>query len=66
MSGDNSSIGDNSRGDPCRRTAHRLGLRLGSDFRAQENPEYQVISNSAQGAPETFGVKSISVLAAKS
>jgi hypothetical protein len=32
----------------------------------QENPDYHFISDSAQGATETFGVKSISVLAAKS
>ena len=31
----------------------------------QENPQYHFISDSAQGAAKTFGVKSISVLAAK-
>ncbi|MEX2255874.1 MAG: methyltransferase domain-containing protein [Acidimicrobiia bacterium] len=32
----------------------------------QENPQYEFISDSAQGATETFGVKSISILAVKS
>ena len=31
----------------------------------QENPHYQFISDSAQGATDTFGVKSISILATK-
>ena len=31
----------------------------------QDNPEYRFISNSAQGATQTYGVKSISVLARK-
>jgi hypothetical protein len=31
----------------------------------RENPQYLFISESAQGATETFGVKSISVLAVK-
>jgi arsenite methyltransferase len=31
----------------------------------QENPEYEFISDSAQGATTTFGVKSISILATK-
>jgi hypothetical protein len=30
-----------------------------------ENPEYGFISGSAQGATETFGVKSMSILAIK-
>ena len=30
-----------------------------------ENPQYRFVSDSAQGATETFGVKSISVLAVK-
>jgi hypothetical protein len=29
------------------------------------NPEYYLISDSAQGATETYGVKSVSVLAVK-
>jgi SAM-dependent methyltransferase len=33
--------------------------------KVQENPQYQFISDSAQGATTTFGVKSISVLAGK-
>jgi SAM-dependent methyltransferase len=31
----------------------------------QENPQYEFISDSAQGATKTFGVKSVSVLATK-
>jgi hypothetical protein len=31
----------------------------------QNNPQYHFISDSAQGATETFGVKSVSVLATK-
>lgn len=31
-----------------------------------ENPEYEFISDSAQGATKTFGVKSVSILAVKS
>jgi hypothetical protein len=31
----------------------------------QDNPQYHFISDSAQGATETFGVKSVSVLATK-
>jgi hypothetical protein len=32
----------------------------------RDNPEYYFISDSAQGATETYGVKSVSVLAVKS
>ena len=35
------------------------------DRDVRENPEYRFISDSAQGATETFGVKSVSVLAIK-
>ena len=38
------------------------GLRI---VRWQENPQYGFISDSAQGATETFGVKSVSILALK-
>jgi hypothetical protein len=31
----------------------------------RENPQYLFLSDSAQGATETFGVKSVSLLAAK-
>ena len=33
--------------------------------KVRENPQYHFISAAAQGATKTFGVKSISVLAAK-
>jgi hypothetical protein len=33
--------------------------------RVQPNPEYYFISDSAQGATATFGVKSVSILASK-
>lgn len=33
--------------------------------RGQQNPEYALISDSAQGATGTFGVKSTSILATK-
>jgi len=33
--------------------------------KVQDNPQYHFISDSAQGATETFGVKSVSVLATK-
>jgi hypothetical protein len=31
----------------------------------QDNPEYEFISDSAQGATTTFGVKSVSIQATK-
>ena len=34
--------------------------------RVEDNPQYQFISDNAQGASRTFGVKSISLLAVKS
>ena len=33
--------------------------------KAEDNPEYRFLSDSAQGATETFGVKSVSILARK-
>jgi len=58
-----SCIGGAMQEDDYRRSIENAGLRL---VKLQENPEYHFISDSAQGATETFGVKSISVLATKS
>jgi SAM-dependent methyltransferase len=57
-----SCIGGAMQEDDYRRAIEDAGLQLD---KLQENPQYQFISNSAQGATETFGVKSISVLATK-
>jgi arsenite methyltransferase len=48
--------------DDYRRAIEDAGLRLD---KVQDNPEYEFISDSAQGATETFGVKSISALATR-
>ena len=45
-----------------RRAIEDAGFELQT---VQDNSEYQFISDSAQGATETFGVKSVSVLATK-
>ena len=48
--------------DDYRRAIEDAGLTLRA---VQENPQYHFISDSAQGATKTFGVKTISVLASK-
>jgi hypothetical protein len=57
-----SCIGGAMQEDDYRRAIEDAGLQLN---KVQENPEYQFISDSAQGATKTFGVKSISALATK-
>jgi arsenite methyltransferase len=57
-----SCIGGAMRQEDYRRAIEDAGLRL---HKVQENPQYRFISDSAQGATRTFGVKSISLLAAK-
>jgi arsenite methyltransferase len=58
-----SCIGGAMQEDDYRRAIENAGLEL---VKLQENPEYHFISDSAQGATDTFGVKSISALATKS
>jgi SAM-dependent methyltransferase len=58
-----SCIGGAMQQDEYRRAIEDGGLGV---VKVQENPEYRFISDSAQGATDTFGVKSISVQAAKS
>ena len=48
--------------DDYRRAIEDAGLTVRT---VREIPQYQFISDSAQGATKTFGVKSISVLASK-
>jgi ubiquinone/menaquinone biosynthesis C-methylase UbiE len=55
-----SCIGGAMQQDDYRRAIERAGLRVDT---VRDNPEYRFISDSAQGATETFGVKSISLLA---
>jgi arsenite methyltransferase len=57
-----SCIGGAMQEDDYRRAIEEAGLELRT---MQDNPQYHFISDSAQGATETFGVKSISVLATK-
>jgi arsenite methyltransferase len=57
-----SCIGGAIQEDDYRRAIEDAGLELRT---MQDNPQYHFISESAQGATETFGVKSISVLATK-
>jgi arsenite methyltransferase len=57
-----SCIGGAMQQDDYRRAIEDAGLEL---QKVQENSQYHFISDSAQGATKTFGVKSISVLAAK-
>ena len=57
-----SCIGGAMQQDDYRRAIEAAGLELRT---MQDNPQYHFISDSAQGATETFGVKSISVLATK-
>jgi arsenite methyltransferase len=57
-----SCIGGAMQQDDYRLVIEAAGLEVRT---MQENPQYHFISDSAQGATETFGVKSISVLATK-
>jgi SAM-dependent methyltransferase len=57
-----SCIGGAMQRDDYRAAIEGAGLEIRS---VQENPQYLFLSDSAQGATETFGVKSISVLAVK-
>lgn len=57
-----SCIGGAMQEDDYRSSIKAAGLQLD---KVQENPDYEFISDSAQGATKTFGVKSISVLATK-
>ena len=58
-----SCIGGAMQEDDYRQAIEQAGLVLRT---VQDNPQYHFISDSAQGATETFGVKSVSVLATKS
>lgn len=57
-----SCIGGAMQQDAYRLAIEAAGLEL---YTVQDNPQYHFISDSAQGATETFGVKSVSVLASK-
>jgi SAM-dependent methyltransferase len=57
-----SCIGGAMQQDDYRAAIEAAGLHIDV---VQENPQYEFISDSAQGATGTFGVKSISVLATK-
>jgi ubiquinone/menaquinone biosynthesis C-methylase UbiE len=57
-----SCIGGAMQQDAYRAAIEAAGLTIQT---VQENPEYRFISDSAQGATDTFGVKSISVSATK-
>jgi arsenite methyltransferase len=57
-----SCIGGAMQEDDYRRAIEDAGLELRT---VQANPQYHFISDSALGATETFGVKSVSVLATK-
>jgi SAM-dependent methyltransferase len=57
-----SCIGGAMQQDDYRAAIEAAGLSIET---VQENPEYEFISDSAQGATDTFGVKSISILATK-
>jgi hypothetical protein len=48
--------------DDYRAAIEAAGLSIDT---VQENPQYRFISDSAQGATDTFGVKSISIRATK-
>jgi arsenite methyltransferase len=58
-----SCIGGARQQDDYRRDIEGAGLQVQE---IRDNPEYSFISDSAQGATETFGVKSVSILAIKS
>jgi arsenite methyltransferase len=57
-----SCIGGAMQQDDYRRAIEAAGLQVRT---IRDNPQYHFISDSAQGATDTFGVKSISVLATK-
>jgi hypothetical protein len=57
-----SCIGGAMQHDDYRSAIEGAGLEVRE---LRENPQYLFLSDSAQGATETFGVKSISVLAVK-
>jgi arsenite methyltransferase len=57
-----SCIGGAMQQDDYRQAVEGAGLELRT---VQDNPQYHFISDSAQGATETFGVKSVSLLATK-
>ena len=57
-----SCIGGAMQEDDYRHAIEQAGLEVRT---VQDNPQYHFISDSAQGATETFGVKSVSVLATK-
>jgi arsenite methyltransferase len=57
-----SCIGGAMQQDDYQRAVAKAGLEVRT---VRDNPEYEFISDSAQGATETFGVKSISLLATK-
>jgi arsenite methyltransferase len=55
-------IGGAAQQDTYRQMIEAAGLRL---VKAQDNPQYQFISDNAKGASKRFGVKSVSLLARK-
>lgn len=55
-------IGGAAQQDNYQRMIKEAGLRV---VKAQDNPQYQFISDNAKGASKKFGVKSISLLATK-
>jgi len=57
-----SCIGGAMQQDDYRHAIQAAGLELQT---VQDNPQYHFISDSAQGATQTFGVKSVSLLATK-
>lgn len=57
-----SCIGGAMQQDDYRSAIEAAGLSIDT---VQENPQYRFISDSAQGATRTFGVKSVSILATK-
>ncbi len=57
-----SCIGGAMQQDAYRDAIEAAGFEVGT---VQDNPQYRFISDSAQGATGTFGVKSISILAMK-
>jgi SAM-dependent methyltransferase len=57
-----SCIGGAMQQDDYRTAIESAGLQVQE---IRENPEYEFISDSAQGATKTFGVKSVSILAVK-
>ena len=57
-----SCIGGAMQRDDYRAAIEAAGLSIGG---VQENPQYRFVSDSALGATDTFGVKSVSILATK-